>query len=32
MFDRSQSTVARVDPEIWAAIEAENRARKSTSS
>ena len=25
MFDRSQSTVAKVDPEIWAAIEAENR-------
>jgi len=24
MFDRSQSTLARVDPEIWAAIQAEN--------
>ncbi|MBK6862447.1 MAG: serine hydroxymethyltransferase [Ideonella sp.] len=24
MFDRSQSTIARVDPEIWAAIQAEN--------
>ena len=24
MFDRSTSTIARVDPEIWAAIEAEN--------
>ncbi len=24
MFDRSQSTVANVDPEIWAAIQAEN--------
>ncbi len=28
MFDRSQSTVARVDPEIWAAIEAENRRQE----
>ena len=25
MFDRSTSTVAAVDPEIWAAIQAENR-------
>ncbi len=24
MFDRTQSTLARVDPEIWAAIQAEN--------
>jgi glycine hydroxymethyltransferase len=24
MFDRTQSTIARVDPEIWAAIQAEN--------
>jgi glycine hydroxymethyltransferase len=28
MFDRSQSTVAQVDPEIWAAIEAENRRQE----
>ncbi|HMO48578.1 MAG TPA: serine hydroxymethyltransferase [Rubrivivax sp.] len=28
MFDRSQSTVARVDPEIQAAIEAENRRQE----
>lgn len=28
MFDHSQSTVARVDPEIWAAIEAENRRQE----
>jgi glycine hydroxymethyltransferase len=28
MFDRSQSTIARVDPEIWAAIEAENRRQE----
>ena len=28
MFDRSQSTVAKVDPEIWAAIEAENRRQE----
>ncbi|HOM13832.1 MAG TPA: serine hydroxymethyltransferase [Rubrivivax sp.] len=28
MFDRSQSTVARVDPEIWAAIQAENRRQE----
>ncbi len=28
MFDRSQSTVARIDPEIWAAIEAENRRQE----
>ncbi len=28
MFDRTQSTVARVDPEIWAAIEAENRRQE----
>jgi glycine hydroxymethyltransferase len=24
MFDRTQSTLARVDPEVWAAIQAEN--------
>ena len=24
MFDRDQSTIARIDPEIWAAIQAEN--------
>jgi glycine hydroxymethyltransferase len=28
MFDRSQSTVAKVDPEVWAAIEAENRRQE----
>jgi glycine hydroxymethyltransferase len=28
MFDRSQSTVAKVDPEIWAAIESENRRQE----
>ena len=28
MFDRSQSTIAKVDPEIWAAIEAENRRQE----
>ncbi len=28
MFDRSQSTVARIDPEIHAAIEAENRRQE----
>jgi glycine hydroxymethyltransferase len=28
MFDRSQSTIARVDPEVWAAIEAENRRQE----
>ena len=28
MFDRTQSTVARVDPEIQAAIEAENRRQE----
>jgi glycine hydroxymethyltransferase len=28
MFDRSQSTVANVDPEIWAAIRAENRRQE----
>jgi len=28
MFDRSTSTVANVDPEIWAAIEAENRRQE----
>ena len=28
MFDRSQSTLANVDPEIWAAIQAENRRQE----
>jgi glycine hydroxymethyltransferase len=28
MFDRTQSTVQRIDPEIWAAIEAENRRQE----
>ena len=28
MFDRQQSTVAQVDPEIWAAIQAENRRQE----
>lgn len=28
MFDRSVSTVANVDPEIWAAIQAENRRQE----
>ena len=28
MFDRSQSTIAKVDPQIWAAIEAENRRQE----
>jgi glycine hydroxymethyltransferase len=28
MFDRSHSTVANVDPEIWAAIQAENRRQE----
>lgn len=28
MFDRTQSTVAAVDPEIWAAIQAENRRQE----
>jgi len=28
MFDRSQSTIARVDPEVWAAIEGENRRQE----
>ena len=28
MFDRTQSTIARVDPEVWAAIEAENRRQE----
>jgi glycine hydroxymethyltransferase len=28
MFDRSSSTIARVDPEVWAAIEAENRRQE----
>ncbi len=28
MFDRTTSTIARVDPEVWAAIEAENRRQE----
>ncbi|HEV8692078.1 MAG TPA: serine hydroxymethyltransferase [Ideonella sp.] len=28
MFDRSQSTIATVDPEIWAAIQSENRRQE----
>ncbi|HEY6135520.1 MAG TPA: serine hydroxymethyltransferase [Rubrivivax sp.] len=28
MFDRNQSTIARIDPETWAAIEAENRRQE----
>ncbi|MDE2564983.1 MAG: serine hydroxymethyltransferase [Burkholderiales bacterium] len=28
MFDRSVSTIAQVDPEIWAAIQAENRRQE----
>jgi glycine hydroxymethyltransferase len=28
MFDRQQSTVANVDPEVWAAIQAENRRQE----
>jgi glycine hydroxymethyltransferase len=28
MFDRNQSTVANVDPEIWAAIQQENRRQE----
>ena len=28
MFDRSQSTIANTDPEIWAAIQAENRRQE----
>jgi glycine hydroxymethyltransferase len=28
MFDRSQSTVANIDPEIWAAIQAENQRQE----
>ena len=28
MFDRQQSTLANVDPEIWAAVQAENRRQE----
>jgi glycine hydroxymethyltransferase len=28
MFDRSASTIANIDPEIWAAIQAENRRQE----
>ncbi len=28
MFDRTQSTLAHVDPEIWAAVQAENRRQE----
>jgi glycine hydroxymethyltransferase len=28
MFDRSTSTIAQVDPEIWAAVQAETRRQE----
>jgi glycine hydroxymethyltransferase len=28
MFDRSTSTIAQIDPEVWAAIQAENRRQE----
>ena len=28
MFDRIQSTVANIDPEIWAAIQRENQRQE----
>ncbi len=28
MFDRTQSTVAAIDPEVWAAVQAENRRQE----
>ena len=28
MFDRTQSTIARVDPDVWAAIQAENQRQE----
>ena len=28
MFDRSESTIARVDPEVWAAMQAEDRRQE----
>ena len=28
MFDRQRSTIASTDPEVWAAIEAENRRQE----
>jgi glycine hydroxymethyltransferase len=28
MFDRTQNTLARVDPDVWAAIQAENRRQE----
>src|SRR5512137_474600 len=28
MFDRTQSTVAKVDPELWSAIQSENRRQE----
>ena len=28
MFDRSSSTIANVDPEVWAAVQAENRRQE----
>ena len=28
MFDRTQSTLARIDPEVWAAVQAENRRQE----
>ncbi len=28
MFDRNSSTIAQVDPEVWAAVQAENRRQE----
>ena len=28
MFDRNQSTLANIDPEIWAAVQAENQRQE----
>ena len=28
MFDRQQHTIARIDPEIWAAVQAENQRQE----
>ena len=28
MFDRSQSTLANIDPDLWAAIQAENQRQE----
>ena len=32
MFDRAQSTIANVDPDLWSVIQRENQRRKTTSS